>query len=498
MQPQESYSYESEAIPESHPARLLAIATLFGLNAPSLESAKILEVGCSSANNLLPLASVLPGARFTGIDRDSIAIEKGEGSRKQLGLTNVSLISGDFREIEEQLGEFDVIIAHGLYSWIDSDAQESLLEFCEQHLATNGILYLSYNTFPGWHLRLGLREMMLSAANSSPPGETSVSSGSGVRDRLYRARQFAGSFRLALQRNPSRMGDALIEQLLLLETFPDWFLMHDMLGEENHPTYFTALVERAGDAGLRYLGDAELRKMAPVDIDSETVSQLSASQPGMVELEQTLDYLRMESFRRSLFCKAESKVLHHEAIGKIPGLLLQCPLRESTEGTESSVVFLGPARARLETSDPVVVAALRYLSSEYPRAVSYAELKSALPQAGASPENPDAVLTQALFRCLVAGLVYPWSWSPPVTGAVTDKPEAFPFARESAARESGAPIVSLIHGTVNLSAKERKFLALLDGTRSVAQLETESGEGSATVAERLQQFARLGLLLRKR
>src|SRR4051812_23249973 len=48
--------YESHPYPQTHPSRLAAVATLFGLRPPPVETARVLELGCAAGGNLIPMA----------------------------------------------------------------------------------------------------------------------------------------------------------------------------------------------------------------------------------------------------------------------------------------------------------------------------------------------------------------------------------------------------------------------------------------------------------
>lgn len=60
--------YLSYPFPHSHPERLATVAALFGMQPPPVESCRVLELGCASGGNLIPMAESLPGSRFLGID----------------------------------------------------------------------------------------------------------------------------------------------------------------------------------------------------------------------------------------------------------------------------------------------------------------------------------------------------------------------------------------------------------------------------------------------
>ncbi len=130
------------------------------MNPPNVEHCRVLELGCAGGGNLLPMAEQLPGSTFVGIDNSAKQIEQAVQATKALGLTNIEFRTVDLREIDDGFGEFDYIICHGLYTWVPKELQPKIIAICRQHLAANGVAFISYNTLPGWHIRGMIREMM--------------------------------------------------------------------------------------------------------------------------------------------------------------------------------------------------------------------------------------------------------------------------------------------------------------------------------------------------
>jgi len=153
--------YPGGPFAQTHPDHLATIATLFGIAPPSVEGCRVLELGCGDGGNLIPIAFALPKSSFTGIDLSGSAINRGQKLIEAVGLGNIRLQQLDVMDLTAQFGEFDYIIVHGLYSWVPPHVREQILNICKSHLAPNGIAFISYNAFPGCHLRNMLREMML-------------------------------------------------------------------------------------------------------------------------------------------------------------------------------------------------------------------------------------------------------------------------------------------------------------------------------------------------
>lgn len=112
--------YPSVPFPQTHPDRLATLATLFGMRTASVEGCRVLELGCGDGGNLIPMALVLPGSRFLGLDLAGEPIGRGRATINALGLRNVELRQEDLRafdrSVDADLEPFDFIIGHGVYS----------------------------------------------------------------------------------------------------------------------------------------------------------------------------------------------------------------------------------------------------------------------------------------------------------------------------------------------------------------------------------------------
>src|ERR1043165_5096540 len=117
---------------------------------------RVLELGCASGGNLIPMSLSWPGSRFVGIDLSRRQIRDGQEMIREIGLNNVDLVCQSILDVPRELGTFDYILCHGVYSWVPPDVQNKILEICRDHLQAQGVAYVSYNTFPGWHARAAI------------------------------------------------------------------------------------------------------------------------------------------------------------------------------------------------------------------------------------------------------------------------------------------------------------------------------------------------------
>lgn len=285
--------YMATSFAYTHPEILAATAHMWGLEPPPLDGARVLELGCGRGANLVPMARTMPDAAFVGIDLSQRQIQEATATSAAAGTANATFHTMDLRDVDESFGRFDYIIGHGLYSWVPPDVQEEILEVCAQRLSPNGLVYLSYNTFPGWHLGLMFREMMLfRIRKTADPAE-----------RLRQVRELMRFLATSARSEGSLWSILLEEQASYVEEAKDWYLLHDDLEAENNPLYFSEMVERVGRHGLQYV--AEVRSGSPDEIPAPEVDQiLDRIATSRIEREQYLDFLNNGRFRRSIFCHA--------------------------------------------------------------------------------------------------------------------------------------------------------------------------------------------------
>jgi hypothetical protein len=158
-------SYEEVPYPDyihqyTHPGYVGAVAALFDMRPADPARCRVLELGCCAGANLIPMAYDLPGSEFVGIDLSPGQIDRGRQAVTALGLTNIDLRQGSILDVDHRFGRFDYIVCHGVYSWVPAEVREAIFAVCKANLAIDGVAYVSYKTYPGWHLRGMIRDMM--------------------------------------------------------------------------------------------------------------------------------------------------------------------------------------------------------------------------------------------------------------------------------------------------------------------------------------------------
>src|SRR6185437_16165287 len=119
--------YPTHAFPETHPDTLARTAVLFGMEPPPVGDCRVLEIGCGDGGNIIPMGFEIPNGEFVGIDSAIITIQNAQRLIERSGAKKVPVRALDLMEIGPDLGMFDYIIAHGIYSWVPSIVQERIL-----------------------------------------------------------------------------------------------------------------------------------------------------------------------------------------------------------------------------------------------------------------------------------------------------------------------------------------------------------------------------------
>ena len=446
--------YDSHPYANSHPDRLATVAALFGLPSASADRCRVLELGCAGGGNLLPMAVAFPESRFLGVELSAVQVQDFQQAIDALGLKNIEAQCRDILTLGEDLGTFDYIICHGVFSWVPTVVQEKILAICARHLAPDGIAYLSYNTYPGWHARSTTRDLMrYHACRFSRP-----------EDRIVQARLALNFFRESVEHLNSSYSALLKEEADELGKAPDSYLLHEHLAEINEPIYFHQFVQRAAAHQLQYLSEAdEVGAIFSSKYPAKVKETLRGMSSDLVQTEQFIDFLRNRRFRQSLLCHADRRPNRELSLESLPSFSIASALKPTT--TAPSLVpgvgleFRDSFNRSMSTANPAYKTALLHLGDVWPAMVPYPELMETV-RDRIAPFDVDA-----LSRDLLAGFIHDvveFHLHPPrLTIAISERPLASPWARLQAAKGRAT---NLRHDEIPLDDPTREILSRLDGS----------------------------------
>lgn len=289
-------AYGAMSHPFTHPLELAATAEIFACTPKDPYSSKVLELGCNDGANLVAIAKDLPDAQCVGIDIIDRQINLARQRACDQNCTNIRFETADLRTVNFDSQQFDYIIVHGMLSWVPLEVQERIFSICRDHLAPNGIAFISFNALPGCATRLAFNELFaLEQKNEETLNETSIRATINQVLKFFEATQ------------DEMLGN---HQSLIRETVTHFrqknpsTLVHDQSGGHSEAFYLLQVASWAAEYDLSYVADSDLA-LNWLDVQPLSFKKaiLEAKMPRLKAL-QYLDYFHNIAFHRSLFTKS--------------------------------------------------------------------------------------------------------------------------------------------------------------------------------------------------
>jgi SAM-dependent methyltransferase len=389
-----------------------------------------------------------------------------------LGVANLRLHHADLLDWKPD-GEFDYIVAHGVYSWVPPEVRHRILDICAEALAPNGIAFISYNALPGTHLRRYAWDLMkLHTRGLANPA-----------DRIAAARSMA---RTVFDCSQDGLHWPVLrdEMKSVLERSPHG-LFHDDLASINEALYLTDFVVQSERHGLQYLGDAQPQRDDVRGLPCQIEDWLGARQYG--------DFFAARRFRESLLVRSEIRIDRDPKYEYLADLFVASRVIPGDPQPDGTQKFeLSPTRTVTTNFVPARELLCR-LAEIWPGSVPVRTLL------GPNPE-PDKVET--VFR-LFSGEAIELRTAPPlIAGTVSRRPCASRLARAQIQAEMNQ-ITTQRHQTVDLGDDTtRRLLLLLDGSRECPELIDElerlgvpRTDAAAQIATALDRLHRINLFV---
>jgi SAM-dependent methyltransferase len=331
----QSRGYPPMSHPSTDPAATVVAAWFSGLRPPDPATARILEIGCASGQNLLPLAVRWPGAICTGADISEDAIAQARRRAVEAGIRNATFVVADLRDLELSGQEFDFIIAHGVFSWVADDAKKALLELCARHLSPSGTAVISFNVWAGWEKR----QPVVAAAR-----------------RIMEEHGAERMKALAILREVMKEYADIIAIIDDMLAKGDDILAFDDFGPVNDPWPLEDFAAAAVSCGLRWLGDSNPAENVPSSLDDASRESLVSLVGDPLRMQMTADAMAQRTFRSGLLCRADAPISPRMT----GGMVMELAVRAN--------------EVRSSTISPLLKEFLNALTSFHPDSVPVAEV----------------------------------------------------------------------------------------------------------------------------
>lgn len=431
---------------EMTPVWIDAVLRGLGQEGPDLAGAfRWCELGCGPGLNAVVTAAAHPAAHVTAIDLNAAHLARARAWAEAAGLPNLETVQAGFTELAEappdRFGPFDVIVTHGVLSWIAPAEREALLRFIGRFLRPGGVVYAHYMTHPG---------MSAAAAGQRLARRVAARAEGGPVERAqaalaFQARLAAGGAGFFVAHPQER------HRLEASRRQDPAALAHELLPAHWEPFHVAEIIEVLGRQGCRYLGSATpLDNIDAVSLPAGTLPLLAGlDDPALAETVR--DMARNQSLRRDLYRSGGAPLpagRHWQALAELPLALLPAAPRRGPLRFDTPI---GPVQGEAALFDPLL-AALRRGPCRVGDLARHGAHPAQLNQAVqmliwsgcAHPVRsplPDPQAAWRLNRALCASGVG-WLAAPALGGALPVAPELMPAVAallEAAGPEATAP-----------------------------------------------------------
>jgi SAM-dependent methyltransferase len=291
------------------PAWLDHVALVAGIEPPARQNGFAwCDLGCGQGVTAAILAATHPSGVFHGIDAMPVHIDHARRLAAAAPIPNLQLHAVDFdAAINLELPQFDYIVAHGVYTWIGSEAQHAVRRFIERHLKPGGLAYLSYNAMPGWARDLPFQGLLREFGRTFPGDNFGRFTAAA---ELARTLAGAGVASLAasfivkeLQERP--------------QDYPPAYLVHEFMPPAWQPLYVTEVRRDMGTIGLEPVGSATLSENLDWLVLDEAARQTLGAIPESDIRELVRDYYLDQRFRCDVFARGNRQLGPGERAGRL-------------------------------------------------------------------------------------------------------------------------------------------------------------------------------------
>jgi SAM-dependent methyltransferase len=201
----------------------------------------------------------------------------------------------------DDLPDFDYIGLHGIWSWISDENRAIIVDFARRKLKVGGVLYISYNTQPGWASMVPVRNLMAQHADML------AAPGAGAVARVDGALAFAKKLWAA---NPifARANPTVADRLKKMESLDRHYLAHEYFNRDWLPMSFAEMSGWLQSAKLDFACSATYLDHLPnIHLTPEQMALLDElPNPGFQQ--SVRDFTVNQQFRRDYWVKGARKL----------------------------------------------------------------------------------------------------------------------------------------------------------------------------------------------
>ena len=285
------------------PAHLDLVCRIMGVVWEPPADAVICELGCGRGYSSLVLAAADPRRTVIGIDYNPAHIAEARSIAAEAKLDNVRFLDTDLAEVTDaeidRLPEFDLVVTHGVWSWVGDPVRQGILRLLERRVKPGGVVHVSYNALPGFAQDLALQRLVRTAAPLFRGGSTS------------RAREAIGVARSLFEAGATHLHQTSLGKKMIAtgdDELDPSYVAHEMLPEHWRPVFHADIAADMARARLEFVGSATLFENVPELCMTEAQRKVHATFPPGPGQELVKDLCLTRPFRRDVFMRGAQRV----------------------------------------------------------------------------------------------------------------------------------------------------------------------------------------------
>ena len=199
------------------------------------------------------------------------------------------------------LPEFDSIGLHGIWSWINDENRAVIVDFIRRKLKVGGVLYISYNTQPGWAAMVPMRDLL------TEHSEVMGVAGQGITKRIDGALEFADKL-LATNPNYLKVNPVVTERIKGMKVHNRNYLAHEYFNRDWLPMPFSKIAQWLAPAKVDFACNADyLGHIDQVNLTADQQALLKEIPDAMFQ--QTVrDFMVNQQFRKDYWVKGARRL----------------------------------------------------------------------------------------------------------------------------------------------------------------------------------------------
>lgn len=353
-----TYGYYAELCP----SRIKLAFLNQGIVLPKIGAACELGFGQGLSTNIHAAGS---STSWFGTDFNSSQAGFARGLSSIAGIES-KLFDQNFLEfsIRSDLPDFDYIALHGIWSWISDENRKIIVDFIQRKLKVGGVLYISYNTQPGWAGMIPIRDLLTEHTN------VMSSQGDGIVKKINHSLGFVDKL-MKVNSQFFRVNPQVVERLKQIKTQDMNYLAHEYFNRDWHPMSFSKLSNWLFKAKLNFACSANyLDHLEALNLSLEQQVFLKEIEDPIFR-ETVRDLIVNQQFRKDYWVKGIRKL---NSLERLESLREEQIILAKTRKEISLEVsgHLGKATMRNEIYEPL----LTCLSSYKPQKIG--EIENAL------------------------------------------------------------------------------------------------------------------------